>query len=80
MHACEVFDLRLPSRGYHFVLDPPLPVNVLEGRIKGGHKKPFTDYVPKPGVVYPGPPPSLPGKGGDDRAGGASGSESKEAP
>ena len=29
-----------PSRGYYYVLDPPLPVNVLEGEIKGDAKKP----------------------------------------
>ena len=31
----EVFEMRLPSRGFYYELDPPLPVEVLEGRIKG---------------------------------------------
>ena len=30
-----VYEMRMPSRGYLYVLDPPLPVNVLEGEIKG---------------------------------------------
>jgi hypothetical protein len=56
-----VYEMRLPSRGYVFQLDPPLPVNVLEGDIKGEQKKPIIGYVPKPGVTYPpGPPPPAP--------------------
>jgi hypothetical protein len=31
----DVFEIRIPSRGYAFVLDPPLPVEVTEGDIKG---------------------------------------------
>ena len=31
----EVFEMRLPTRGYYRELDPPMPVDVLEGRIKG---------------------------------------------
>ena len=31
----EVFDLRLPTRGFYFELDPPLPVETLPGTIKG---------------------------------------------
>jgi len=55
----DVFELRLPSKGYHYRLEPPLPVSVLEGNIIGKVKKPITTYVPKPGVQYPpGPPPS----------------------
>jgi hypothetical protein len=55
----DVFELRLPSKGYHYRLEPPLPVMVLEGNIIGKVKKPITAYVPKPGIVYPpGPPPS----------------------
>lgn len=65
----EVFEIRLPSRGYAYRLDPPLPVEVLEGEIKGESKDPILGYVPKPGVRYPGPPPPVPG-GPDDRAGG----------
>ncbi|HVR63047.1 MAG TPA: hypothetical protein VMU50_14190, partial [Polyangia bacterium] len=55
-----VFEIRVPSRGYAYYLDPPLPVNVLEGEIKGELKKPLLGYVPKPWVKYPGPPPPAP--------------------
>jgi hypothetical protein len=56
----KVYDIRLPSRGYAYYLDPPLPVNVLEGDIKGPTKKPIIGYIPKPNTVYPGPPPPAP--------------------
>jgi hypothetical protein len=56
----SVFEMRIPSRGYAYYLDPPLPVNVLEGQIQGNQKKPILGYVPKPGVKYPGPPPPAP--------------------
>ena len=55
-----VYEMRIPSRGYVYVLDPPLPVNVLEGNILGDQKTPIIGYVPKPGVSYPGPPPPAP--------------------
>ena len=48
----EVFEMRLPSRGFYYELDPPLPVEVLEGRIKGTRQKPIAGYVRKPGVKY----------------------------
>jgi hypothetical protein len=54
-----VYDIRIPSRGYLYQLDPPLPVNVLEGRIKGAQKTPIEGYVPKPDTEYPGPPPPV---------------------
>ena len=43
----------MPSRGYYYVLDPPLPVNVLEGEIKGDAKKPILGYVPSRGASIP---------------------------
>ena len=49
----NVYEMRLPSRGYYFVLDPPLPVNVLEGEIKGDAKKPIAGYVATPWAKYP---------------------------
>jgi hypothetical protein len=55
----RVYEIRIPSRGFAYYLDPPLPVNVLEGEIKGTERKPIQGYVPKPGVEYPGPPPAL---------------------
>lgn len=55
----DVFEIRLPSRGFSYQLDPPIPVEVLEGDIKGTLKTPVLTYVPKPGINYPGPPPPL---------------------
>jgi hypothetical protein len=48
-----VYEIRLPSRGFYYVLEPPLPVNVLEGEIKGDAKKPIAGYVPTPWIKYP---------------------------
>jgi hypothetical protein len=56
----DVFEIKLPSRGYYYYLDPPLPLEVLEGEIKGEVKTPILTYVPKPGIQYPGPPPPVP--------------------
>jgi len=66
----DVFEIRIASRGYSYRLDPPLPVEVLEGEIRGEVKTPILTYVPKPGIVYPGPPPPVAG-GPESRAGGA---------
>jgi hypothetical protein len=72
-----VFEMRIPSKGFVYVLEPPLPVNVLEGEIKGEQKTPIIGYVPKPTVKYPGPPPPAPDSpeakagGGAAPAGGA---------
>ncbi len=67
-----VYEMRIPSRGYAYYLDPPLPVNVLEGQIKGDQKKPIIGYVPKPNERYPGPPPPAPDSP-EARAGGGGG-------
>ncbi len=68
-----VYDMRVPSRGYLYVLDPPLPVNVLEGEIKGEQKKPILGYVPEPWNKYPpGPPPPAPDSA-EAKAGGGGG-------
>lgn len=53
----HVYDMRIPSRGFEFELDPPLAVNVLEGTIRGNLKQPIEGHVPKPGKRYPPPPP-----------------------
>ncbi len=55
-----VYEMRIPSRGYAYHLDPPLPVEVLEGTIRGEQKKPIIGYIPKPNERYPGPPPPAP--------------------
>ena len=54
-----VYEIKIPSRGYAYTLDPPIPVNVLEGTIRGAQKQPIQGYVPKPNTVYPGPPPPV---------------------
>ncbi|HLK88935.1 MAG TPA: hypothetical protein VKZ18_03520 [Polyangia bacterium] len=65
-----VYEMKIPSRGYLYELDPPLQVNVLEGNIMGDLKKPILDYVPEPWNKYPpGPPPPAP-QGGDKAGGG----------
>jgi hypothetical protein len=55
-----VYEMKIPSRGYAYYLDPPLPVSVLEGDIRGPQKTPILGYVPKPNEQYPGPPPPAP--------------------
>jgi len=48
----EVFEMRLPSKGFYYELDPPIAVETLEGRIKGARQKPIAGFVRKPGVKY----------------------------
>jgi hypothetical protein len=55
-----VYEIKIPSRGYAYNFDPPVPVEVLPGEIKGAVKKPIIGYIPKPNTVYPGPPPPAP--------------------
>jgi len=66
----EVFEMRLPTRGFYRELDPPIPVDVLEGRIKGTLPKPIAGYVPKPGVTYASRRPPTASDAPDDKAGG----------
>lgn len=51
-HRGEEFHINLTTRGYYYEMTPPIPVNVLEGNIRGELKKPVEEYVKKPGVVY----------------------------
>ncbi len=67
----EVFEMRLPSRGFYFELDPPLPVEVLEGTVKGQLQKPIAGYVPKPGVKYASSRLPTASSSPDSRAGGS---------
>jgi hypothetical protein len=66
----EVFEMRLPTRGFYRELQPPIPVEVLEGRIKGALAKPVTGYVPKPGVKYVTRALPAASNAPDDKAGG----------
>jgi hypothetical protein len=78
LHKQQVYEIKIVTRGFSYRMDPPLPVEVLEGEIKGEAKEPILGYVPKPGQRYPGPPPPLPGGSADDRAGGGGGPPEKE--
>jgi len=50
----RAFDYRLATRGYYYELVHPIPVNVLEGRIKGQAQRPLAALMRKPGVSYAG--------------------------
>ena len=66
----EVFEMRLPTRGFYYELDPALPVETLQGNIVGQAKQPVTGYVRKPGVIYTGGKPPSPPTGLESKAGG----------
>ncbi len=66
----EVYDMRLPTRGFYFQLDPPVPVETLKGKIKGKLQQPIAGYVPKPGVKYGDGKPPAASSGPDSKAGG----------
>ena len=66
----EVYEMRLPTRGFYFQLEPPLPIETLKGNIKGRLKQPIMGYVPKPGVDYGARKPPAAGGGADSKAGG----------
>ncbi|HJX51953.1 MAG TPA: hypothetical protein VJ801_04225 [Polyangia bacterium] len=69
----EVFEMRLPTRGFYYELEPPLPVETLKGKIVGQTKQPLTGYVRKPGVTYANSNlPSAP-TGPESKAGGGGG-------
>ena len=53
LHREEVFQIRVLTRGYRYELQPPIPVEVLEGRVLGKVKKPIEDYVEDPNHDYP---------------------------
>src|SRR5438046_10658120 len=73
-----VFEMRLPTRGFYFELDPPIAVETLEGTVKGTLQKPIAGYLRKPGVTYTGGPPPV-SRDPQSRAGGGGG-EGAEAP
>ncbi len=74
----DVYEMRLPTRGYRYLLDPPLPVTVLEGNILGKLKKPMAGYAPKPGVDYPPGPMPVPPDSPEARAAGTAREEEEE--
>ncbi|HEY3352034.1 MAG TPA: hypothetical protein VGQ83_02200 [Polyangia bacterium] len=78
LYKDHVYVLRLPTRGYRFALDPPLPVHVLEGNIAGKVQQPIEGLVRIPGTRYPpGDVPSTSDKP-EERAGAAAGGDAEE--
>lgn len=49
----EVYNVRLPTRGFKYALDPPIPVTVLEGDIRGSRRSPIEGLVKIPDARYP---------------------------
>ena len=66
----EVYDMRLPTRGFYFQLEPPLPIETLKWRVKGKLMQPVTDYVRRPGVKYGDGKPPAASSGPESKAGG----------
>ncbi len=58
-HEGNSFKLSLKTRGYRYNLPEPIPVHVLEGRIRGERKSPVEAYIPKPSKA-PAPGDELP--------------------
>lgn len=44
-HAEQTIDLEIPTRGYLYELDPPVPVRVLEGNVLGEARKPMSSIA-----------------------------------
>ena len=51
-HRGEEFQINIHTRGYFYELTPPVPIEVLEGTIRGKKKEPYPDYVQKPTQLY----------------------------
>ena len=47
-HEGNNFKLSLKTRGYRYNLPEPIPVHVLEGRVRGDRKSPIDGYIAKP--------------------------------
>jgi hypothetical protein len=56
----QVFQVRLLTRGFLFEMTPPIPVEVLEGRVLSKQKKPIEGYVEIPDHEYPSGSPNDP--------------------
>jgi len=55
----EEFQLDLRTRGYYYEMTPPVPVNVLEGNVRGSLQQPVEKYVKKPTKMYQSDLPTL---------------------
>ncbi len=53
LYKDAVYEIRMPSRGFQYTLDPPIPVTVNSGNIKGHAQKPIEGLVKIPGSEYP---------------------------
>jgi hypothetical protein len=53
LYKDEVYQIHVPSRGFQYTMEPPLPVSVLEGKIQGEAKKPLEGYFKIPDKKYP---------------------------
>jgi hypothetical protein len=60
LYKDTVYEVRVLTRGFLFEMTPPIPVEVLEGRIKGKIKKPIEGYVEIPDHEYPSGDPDDP--------------------
>ena len=58
-HRGEEYQTDLWTRGYYYEMTPSVPVNVLEGNIKGERQRPIEEYIKKPTVVYQEDLPTL---------------------
>jgi hypothetical protein len=64
-----VYHVRVPSRGFQYTLDPPIPVKVMKGSVRGARSKPFEGFLKIPGRAYPDAMPGEEAEGGEGRAG-----------
>jgi hypothetical protein len=55
LHKDEAYEMYLPSQGFKYELEPPIDVEVLEGRIEGKVEEPIEDLMEIPGKEYPIP-------------------------
>ncbi len=51
-HRGEEYQMDIWTRGYKYEMTPPVPVNVLEGNVKGAKQDPIKQRVKKPTVLY----------------------------
>jgi hypothetical protein len=71
LYKDAAYEIRVVTRGFEYELTPPLPVNVLEGNVKGKLRRPPGGYHPKPELEYPSAtPPRLGKQTAESRAGG----------
>ena len=55
LYKDEAYEMYLPSQGFRYLLDPPIPVEVLKGTIAGEVEEPIEDMMEIPGKEYPVP-------------------------